>query len=113
MNISFDPAKRQATLEERGLDFADALTLFEGPELTALDDRKDYGEDRFITYGYLHGRAVILVWTPRDDGRRIIWVDPGRFQIWLNFGSVGRLFVLAPARSPSPAGRNRTGPSSK
>jgi uncharacterized DUF497 family protein len=72
MNISFDPAKRQATLDERGLDFADALTLFEGPELTALDDRKDYGEDRFITYGYLHGRAVILVWTPRDDGRRII-----------------------------------------
>ena len=72
MNISFDPAKRQAALEERGVDFADALEVFEGPELTASDDRRDYGENRFVTYGYLQGRAVILVWTPRDDGRRII-----------------------------------------
>lgn len=72
MHISFDPAKRQATLEERGLDFADALDVFEGTELTAADDRKDYGEERFITYGYLRQKAVIIVWTPRDDGRRII-----------------------------------------
>lgn len=72
MQLSFDPTKRQKTLEERGLDFADAVRIFAGRTLTALDDRIDYGEDRYITYGYLQDRAVILVWTPRAGTRRII-----------------------------------------
>ncbi|MEK7343022.1 MAG: BrnT family toxin [Pseudomonadota bacterium] len=72
MELSFDPAKRRKTLEERDLDFADAAKIFAGRTLTALDDRDDYGEDRYITYGYLEDRAVILVWTPRDETRRII-----------------------------------------
>ena len=72
MEVTFDPAKRQVTMEQRGLDFADAAQIFAGRSLTALDDRFDYGEDRYITYGYLDDRAVILVWTPRDAGRCII-----------------------------------------
>lgn len=72
MELSFDPAKRLKTLRERGLDFADAGQVFAGRILTALDDRIDYGEDRYITYGYLKERSVILVWTPRYEGRRII-----------------------------------------
>ncbi|WP_066701061.1 BrnT family toxin [Sphingobium amiense] len=72
MKISFDPAKREKTLAERGLDFADAARIFAGRILTALDDRIDYGEDRYITYGYLDDRAVILVWAPRHRSRRII-----------------------------------------
>ena len=32
----------------------------------------DYGEDRFITIGALAGRLVVIVWTPRDDSRRVI-----------------------------------------
>ena len=31
MAISFDPAKRDMTLAERGLDFADAEKVFAGP----------------------------------------------------------------------------------
>jgi uncharacterized DUF497 family protein len=30
MEVTFDPAKRDATLKERGLDFADAATIFGG-----------------------------------------------------------------------------------
>lgn len=72
MEISFDPAKRDATLEARGLDFADAGEVFAGPTLTQRDDRKDYGEDRFQTYGLLAGRVVMIVWTPRGAARRVI-----------------------------------------
>ncbi|MDE0387557.1 MAG: BrnT family toxin [Rhodospirillales bacterium] len=43
-----------------------------GATLTARDDRQDYGEDRFITIGFLDGAMVVLVWTPRDDAYRII-----------------------------------------
>jgi len=66
MRISFDPVKRAATLADRGLDFADASLVFAGATLTILDDRFEYGEPRFQTYGLLNGRLVMVVWTPRD-----------------------------------------------
>ena len=46
--------------------------VFAGSTLTVEDDRQNYGEDRFITIGFLDGRMVILVWTPRSGTRRII-----------------------------------------
>ena len=73
MKISFDPAKRDLTLRCRSFDFAiDAVVVFDGPVLTVMDDRIDYGEPRFQTYGLLTGRLVMVVWSPADDGRRII-----------------------------------------
>jgi uncharacterized protein len=72
IKIAFDPAKRTVTLRERGLDFRDASRLFAGRHATIADDRKDYGETRFITAGYLDRRLVVLVWTPRGESRRII-----------------------------------------
>jgi uncharacterized DUF497 family protein len=71
-DVSFDRAKRDATLAERGLDMARADEVFTGPTLTVVDDRRDYGEPRFITVGRLDGRMIVMVWTPRDGGRRII-----------------------------------------
>jgi uncharacterized protein len=72
MQIEFDPFKRRNTLNERGLDMADAVAVFEGDHLTIEDDRFDYGETRYITVGFLAGRMVVLVWTPRGDRCRII-----------------------------------------
>ena len=72
MLIEFDPIKRQLTLEHRGLDMAHAGEIFDLMTLTIPDDRKDYGELRFITIGWLAGRMVVLVWTPRGARRRII-----------------------------------------
>lgn len=72
MEISYDHDKRDRTLAERGLDFDDAPKLFSGLTLTVADDRWDYGEARWLTYGFLDDRAVVVVWTERDDGRRII-----------------------------------------
>lgn len=72
MKIAYDERKRQWTLLELGLDFADASKVFEADYLEFLDDRQDYGEDRYIVYGELDGRAVAIVWTLRNDTRRII-----------------------------------------
>ena len=71
MRITFDPAKRDQTLRERGLDFADAPEVFAEHALTRLDTREDHGEDRYQTYGYLHGELVMVVWTPRGDARHV------------------------------------------
>jgi uncharacterized DUF497 family protein len=51
MIIEFDTAKREKTLLERGLDFADSDKVFESLHFIARDDRLDYGEERFITIG--------------------------------------------------------------
>jgi len=72
VKVTYDPRKRAKTLEERGLDFDDARVVFGGRELTVEDGRFDYGEARYATYGYLRGRLVNIVWTPRAGSRRII-----------------------------------------
>jgi uncharacterized protein len=70
--IIFDPAKRARALEERGLDFADAEQVSDGLLIENPDDRQDYGEERFITVGFLNERMVVVVWTPRGEDRHII-----------------------------------------
>ena len=72
MEISFDPAKRQKTLSERGLDFADAPRLFAGLTYPQPDDRFDYAEARFQTFGLLDERLVMVVWAETKTGRRVI-----------------------------------------
>lgn len=72
MKIEFDPAKRMATLEARGLDMADAGKVFAFDHITFADIRFEYGEQRFVTIGSLGGRMVVLAWTARGDARRII-----------------------------------------
>jgi uncharacterized DUF497 family protein len=49
MKLTWDESKRHRTLEERGLDFGDADRVFDGDQFTHEDDRREYGETRFIT----------------------------------------------------------------
>ena len=51
---------------------ARAEEVLAGATLTVADNRQDYGEDRFITIGFLDAAMVVLVWTPRDGAHRII-----------------------------------------
>ena len=72
MFIELDADKRAKTLAERGLDFARAGDVFADKHLTREDTRENYAETRFQTAGWLDGRIVMLVWTPRGEARRII-----------------------------------------
>lgn len=72
MKIVFDPVKRDATLKERKLDFEDAKLVFAGLTYTFEDDRFDYGETRWVTFGLLQQRLVAVVWTYRSNARHII-----------------------------------------
>jgi uncharacterized DUF497 family protein len=77
MQISYDPAKRAKTLEDRGLDFEDAVWVFEGTTVEVDDERKDYGERRVICYGLLDGRLVVIGYTPRGEVRHIFSMRKG------------------------------------
>jgi uncharacterized protein len=72
MKVTFDQVKRDATFAERGLAFEDAEIVFAADTLTIEDTRFDYGESRYQTIGFLDGRMVMVVWTPRGDDRQVI-----------------------------------------
>ena len=71
MRITSDPVKRDKTLADRGLDFDDAITVFDGLTVEVEDTRKDYGEKRIICYGLLAGRLVVIGYTQRGKVRHI------------------------------------------
>ncbi len=75
MNYEWDARKNESNLEKHGIDFADAFRIFLTPVLADLDDRVEYGEDRWEGLGLLGGRVVKVIWTePDEDTRRIISV---------------------------------------
>ena len=73
MDISFDSAKRDYVLRERGLDLADAGELLSGDCFEMVDDREDYGEERWVSIGMLKGEVIVCVWADwGDDHVRVI-----------------------------------------
>ncbi|MGH6787329.1 MAG: BrnT family toxin [Novosphingobium sp.] len=72
MNVTYDPAKRAWTLRTRGLDFEDSPRIFQNAEFTQLDDRFDYPEPRYQTYGLLDERLIMFAWIPIPDGIHVI-----------------------------------------
>jgi len=48
MCFEWDEAKNTANIRKHGIDFADAIDIFNHPMLAILDEREDYGEERWI-----------------------------------------------------------------
>ena len=71
MRISYDAAKRERTLAERGLDFEDAAIVFDGLTVEVEDTRKDYGERRILCFGLLAGRLMVVGYVPRGAVRHV------------------------------------------
>jgi uncharacterized DUF497 family protein len=72
MRYIWHEPKRQATLKQRGLDFGQAERVFAGPTFTFEDDREDYGEERWVTFGLLADKIVVIVHTETEDEIRVI-----------------------------------------
>lgn len=64
MQVEWDEAKREENLRKHGIDFVGVETLFEGFTATMEDDRLDYGEQRFVTFGVMEGRVLLRSSTP-------------------------------------------------
>lgn len=59
-------------MERRGLDFESINEVFDGFNLVREDDRKDYGEIRYVMLGALGDKPVVCVWTRRGNAVRVI-----------------------------------------
>jgi uncharacterized protein len=73
MNFEWDNLKNDLNIDKHGFDFADAYRVFGLPMLVDIDNRRDYGEDRWIGTGLLDGRIVVVIFTEPDrETTRII-----------------------------------------
>ena len=72
MDISFDPVKNRRNIRERGLSFDRAVDFDFESAAYFTDDRKDYGEVRWIAVGYLDRRLHVLCFVTTEYGIRII-----------------------------------------
>jgi uncharacterized protein len=72
MKFEWDETKRKSNIKKHGIDFVDAPMIFAGYTLTIADDRYDYGEERFVTFGILDGRVVAVAHTETGELIRII-----------------------------------------
>ena len=73
IEIEYDPDKNERNIEERGLPFDLAEFVLSDPYVvTECDNRKCYGEERFLSYGIVEGLRLCLCWTPRNGRVRVI-----------------------------------------
>ena len=70
--ISYDPAKNAKNLAQGRPSF-DAVARFDfSTAQMAVDERKSYGEVRYVAYGLCGQRVHALVFTRTPDGIRVI-----------------------------------------
>lgn len=72
MEFEWDESKRTSNFRKHGVDFSDVPAVFGESIVTIQDDRFDYGEERFVTFGLLQGHVVAVVHTENEDYIRII-----------------------------------------
>jgi uncharacterized protein len=71
-DFEWDETKRQAGIKKHSVDIVYAALIFEGPVLTRIDDRADYGEVRLISVGLIDNECFVVVHTERDETTRLI-----------------------------------------
>jgi uncharacterized DUF497 family protein len=74
MDFSFDPAKDQTNREKHGLSLEFGKHIFMNAVTTVMDARFDYGEDRFVSFGYSGADLYVCVYVVREDTIRLISV---------------------------------------
>jgi len=73
MEFEWDEEKDAENQKKHKISFAEAVLIFQGPILTSIDDKEDYGEVRELSIGLIGSATVIVVsHTDRDDVTRII-----------------------------------------
>jgi len=71
MDFEWDEVKRQKNIKSHAVDFIDMIPVFDGrPAFTYHSPRKD--EDRWGTVGIINDKFYLVVWTRRNERKRLI-----------------------------------------
>lgn len=92
MQFEWDEAKNLENIRKHQIDFTDVPEMFESQMLIELDDRIDYGEDRWIGIGFLRNGVAVVVWAERQhnliriiSARRANRYERKRFEQYLSY----------------------------
>ncbi len=92
MKFEWDEAKNLENIRKHEINFADVPAIFDGEMLIELDDRFDYGEDRWFGIGFLGSGIAVVVWTERQNNviriisaRRANRHEQKRFEQYLSY----------------------------
>jgi len=73
MEFEWDSKKAESNFRKHGVRFKSATAVFaDKNRLTAIDDRKDYKEERYTTLGIIEGRLYVVIYTTTSEAIRII-----------------------------------------
>jgi uncharacterized DUF497 family protein len=82
-----DLGKRAWLLRERGFDLFDVGEVFaDARRLDFIDRRFDYGEERHVTIGRVHGRLFTVVYTMRGPVTWLITAWPSNKKERMRYG---------------------------
>jgi len=70
--FEWDPEKNEFNIVKHGIDFQDAVEVFEKAHLERVDDRFDYGEERLIVFGEMGHQVIAVVYVWRGERRRLV-----------------------------------------
>jgi hypothetical protein len=70
--FEWDSNKEEENIRKHGVNFTAASQIWDGWVFERVDDRRDYGEIRFLAFGKIEGRVLAVVFTQRGMARRII-----------------------------------------
>lgn len=74
--FEWDEAKNLANIRKHGIRFALAKRIFEGPVLSRLDQRRQYGEERYLSIGEVEQALIVVAHTRREGRTRLISARP-------------------------------------
>ncbi len=72
MIVEFDSVKNERNIRDRGLSFDRVQNVDLTKALIAVDDRHEYGENRFVALCHLDRRLHVLCFTETLNGIRVI-----------------------------------------
>jgi len=75
VKFEWDDEKNRENMRRHGIDFADATEVFGHPMLTSLDDREDYGEDRWIGIGLMQDIVAVVVYVEWIEEDRVRFIS--------------------------------------
>ena len=92
MQFEWDETKNLENIRKHEIDFADGPSMFDAEMLIELDDRFDYGEDRWFGIGFLGLGIAVVVWTERKNNiiriisaRRANRYEQRKFEQYLSY----------------------------
>ncbi len=100
MEIEFDPAKSAKNEEERSLPFELVRELEWGKARISRDDRRDYGEERFVAFVPKDRRLYVVCFCLREKTTRVISFRKANEK---EVTSYGKIPDAAPTSTPNTA----------